>query len=69
MLKVLEVLFDLTGVSEAERREHSPKEIVESMIKKLDKNGDNVLQVDEFVSGCLEDKTVCALLIDPMFNC
>ena len=69
MLKVLETLFDLTGISEAERKEKSPKMIVELFMKKLDKNGDNVIQIEEFVDGCIADETICKILIDPMFNC
>jgi Ca2+-binding EF-hand superfamily protein len=69
MLKVLETLFDLTGISEAERKEKSPKKIVELIMKKLDKNGDNVIQIKEFVDGCIADEMICSVLIDPMFNC
>ena len=70
MLKVLEALFDLTGVPENERKDkNSPKNIVDQMIKRLDKNGDNVLQIEELVQGCREDEKICAILIDPMFNC
>ena len=70
MLKVLEALFDLTGVPENERKDkNSPKNIVDQMIKRLDKNGDNVLQIEELLQGCREDEKICAILIDPMFNC
>jgi hypothetical protein len=70
MLKVLEALFELTGVNQNERKDHkTAKTIVDEMMKKLDQNGDNVLQIDEFVDGCLEDETVRKILIDPMFNC
>jgi len=70
MLKVLEALFDLTGIGESERKDKkSPRSLVDSIMKKLDKNGDNVLHIKEFVDGCLEDETICSILIDPMFNC
>ena len=68
MLKVLETLFELTGISEVEK-EKSPKKIVELFMKKLDKNGDNVIQIKEFVDGCIADEMICSVLINPMFNC
>jgi Ca2+-binding EF-hand superfamily protein len=70
MLKVLEALYDLAGVSESDRKgDQSPKSRVDIMIKKLDKNLNNVLEFDEFVDGCMEDEYVRKILIDPMFNC
>ena len=70
MLKVLEALFDLTGVPENERKgDRSPRAIVEATMRKMDRNGDSVLEMDEFVNGCLEDDIVRKILIDPMFNC
>ena len=70
MLKVLEALFDLTGIPDNERKgDQSPKAKVESMMKQLDKNGNNVLEFDEFYEGCMSDELVRKILIDPMFNC
>ena len=69
MLKVLETLFDLTGVDEIERKERPPKIIAEEFMKKLDTNGDNVIQIEEFVNGCIADIKICSILINPMFNC
>jgi len=45
------------------------KILIDKIVKKLDQNGDNVLQLDEFVEGCLDDETIRKLLVDPMFNC
>ena len=42
---------------------------VDKMMKLLDKNGDNVLDINEFVDGCMSDELVRKVLIDPMFNC
>ena len=70
MQKVLEALYDLTGISEKDRKgDQAPKNRVELIMRKIDKNGDNVLEFDEFVSGCLNDELVRHILIDPMFNC
>jgi hypothetical protein len=70
MLKVLEALYDLTGVPEQDRRgEHAPEFKVKYMINKLDKNMNNVLEFEEFFNGCIEDELVRKILIDPMFNC
>lgn len=70
MLKVLEALFDLTGIPDNDRKgDQSPKAKVESMMKQLDKNGNNVLEFDEFYEGCMSDELVRKILIDPMFNC
>jgi Ca2+-binding EF-hand superfamily protein len=70
MLKVLEALYDLTGVPESERKdENSPKNRTESIIKKLDRNSNNVLEFDEFFDGCMEDELIRKILINPMFNC
>ena len=68
--RVIEALYDLTGVPENERKgEDSPKQKVEAMMNRLDCNGNNVLEFDEFCKGCLEDPMVRKILIDPMFNC
>lgn len=70
MLKVIEALYDLTGVPEQERRdEQSPRYKVDEMMKKLDLNRNNVLEFDEFFQGCVNDSLVRKILIDPMFNC
>ena len=70
MLKVLEALYDLTGISEDDRKgEKAPKNKVDTIMKKLDKNRDSVIQFDEFLDGCLQDEFVRKILIDPMFNC
>lgn len=70
MLKVLEALYDLTGISESDRKgDQSPKSRVDLIMKKIDKNGDNLLELDEFLAGCLDDELVRRILIDPMFNC
>lgn len=68
MLKVLEALISMTGYT-AEMNNKSPKELVESVMKKMDKNGDSVLQLDEFLDGCMEDELIRKILVDPMFNC
>lgn len=70
LLKVLEALYDLTGVPDAERKGPlSPKAKVELMMKQLDLNGNNVLEFDEFFNGCMADEYVRKILIDPMYNC
>lgn len=70
MLKVLEALYDLAGISENDRKgDYSPKQRVESIFKKLDKNMNNVLEFDEFFDGCMDDDYVRKIIIDPMFNC
>ncbi len=70
MHKVIEALYDMTGVPENERKgDNSPKRKVEEMIHKLDKNFNNVLEFDEFLDGCLSDDYVRNILVDPMFNC
>jgi hypothetical protein len=72
MLKVLEALFEMTGygIKENQRKtEKTAKLIVEEIMLKLDKNKDNVLQIEEFLDGCLNDELVRQILIDPMFNC
>ncbi len=65
MIKVLDALFLITG----NQTGIESKAIVDSIMKRMDKNGDNVLQLDEFLDGCLEDETTRKILIDPMFNC
>lgn len=70
MYKVIEALYDMTGVPDNERRGHnSPKRKVEEMMLKLDKNSNNVLEFEEFLDGCISDDYVRNILVDPMFNC
>ena len=70
MLKVLESLFDMVGIPKNERTgSKSPKIIVDSMIERMDLNRNNVLELDEFIEGCLNNETIRKVLIDPMFNC
>lgn len=70
MEKVLDALYDLTGVPSVERKgDSSPKNKVNQMMEQMDKNADNVLSFKEFLDGCLADKLVRKILIDPMFNC
>jgi hypothetical protein len=79
MLKVLEALLVMTNALDEDfgmdvhRRKASLKKKaevhVDSIIKMLDKNGDNVIQLDEFLDGCLNDELVREILVDPMFNC
>lgn len=70
MLKVLEALYDLSGIPEADRKDdQAPSAKVDKMMKLLDQNGDNVLDIKEFVNGCMSDELVRKILIDPMFNC
>ena len=70
MYKVIEALYDMTGVPESDRKgQNSPKRKVEEMMLKLDKNFNNVLEFDEFLNGCLGDDYVRNILVDPMFNC
>jgi hypothetical protein len=70
MLRVIEALYDLTGVPDHERKEEqSPKHKVEQMMTKLDSNNNHVIEFDEFFEGCMRDPLVRKILIDPMFNC
>lgn len=70
MLKVLEALYDLTGVPDYERKgDQSVKTRVDMLMKKLDKNSNHVLEFEEFFDGCMEDDFIRKILIDPMFNC
>lgn len=70
MIKVLDALYDLTGISEIERKDdRSVKSRVDTIMKKLDKNKNNVLEFDEFFDGCLDDEVIRNILVDPMFNC
>ncbi len=48
MLRVIEALYDLTGVSD---NEQSPKHKVEQMMTKLDSNNNHVIEFDEFFEG------------------
>ena len=70
MLKVLEALFDLSGIPEIDRKDdQSPGAKVDKMMQILDKNRNNVLEFDEFFDGCMSDELVRKVLSDPMFNC
>ena len=70
MFKVLDALLEMTNAYNNDAyKGKSAKSIVDSMMKKLDKNGDGLLQLDEFVDGCLDDELIRKALVDPMFNC
>jgi hypothetical protein len=70
METVLNVLYDLTGVPEIERKDnYSPRTKVAEFMKQLDKTGDNTLSLKEFGNGCLADPYVRKILLDPLFHC
>jgi Ca2+-binding EF-hand superfamily protein len=69
MQTVLEALFCIAGLPTVEEDKSIAKKKSESIIKRLDKNGDNVLDINEFLEGCFNEANIKAILIDPMFNC
>ena len=71
MRQMLEILFDLTMIGEAEGKKKTAKSIVKIIMKKLDKidtNRDKLIQFDEFMNACINDKIICSILVDPLFN-
>ncbi|CAF0787173.1 unnamed protein product [Brachionus calyciflorus] len=61
MEKIIEAIYDLLG-EEHRKGENSPSERVKTIMSKLDKDQNGYLTEDEFVSGCLEDSVLRALL-------
>ncbi len=60
----------MTGVpAHLRKNDQSPKRRVEEIIKRADKNKDRVLNINEFVDGCLNDEFVRNVLVDPLYNC
>lgn len=79
MLKVLEALLQMTNAldgpefdskkSQTKCLKKKAEAHVDEIMKQLDKNGDNLLQLEEFVDGCLSDEFIRQILVDPMFKC
>ncbi len=72
MRQMLEILFDLTMIGQAEGKKKTAQSTVKIIMKKLDKidtNRDKLIQFDEFMNACINDKMICSILVDPMFNC
>ena len=62
-------LYDLSGIPVDKRiGEHSPKIHVESIMSRLDVNKDNVISLNEFVDGCVNDSTIKQFLLEPLFK-
>jgi len=72
MRQMLEILFDLTMIGQAEGKKKTAQSTVKIIMKKLDKidtNRDKLIQFDELMNACINDKMICSILVDPMFNC
>ena len=69
MTRVIESLYDLSGISPENRKgDQSPKTHVESIMVRLDLNKDNVISLNEFVEGCVNDPSIKQFLLDPLFK-
>ena len=61
-------LYEFNGIPENQRQgDNSIKSKVDQIMKRLDKNEDHFVSLEEFVEGC-NDESVKKLLIDPLVN-
>ena len=60
MKSILEAIYDIIG--EKDRNgENSPAIRVKHIMKQFDKNNDNLLSIDEFINGCINDPSLRTL--------
>ena len=52
---------------ESRKGDKSPRAYVENLMVRLDVNKDNVISLNEFVDGCINDPTIKQFLLDPLF--
>ncbi len=58
----------MNGIPENQRQgDNSIKSKVDQIMKRLDKNEDHFVSLEEFVEGC-NDESVKKLLIEPLVN-
>ncbi|RMZ97148.1 Neuronal calcium sensor 2 [Brachionus plicatilis] len=68
--RVFEALLELTCDQNAKRQNvRQFEQQLDVLIKRLDKNGNRIIEFDEFFNGCLEDDYIADLLVNKMFNC
>jgi Ca2+-binding EF-hand superfamily protein len=59
MKGILEAVYDISG---ADRQgDNSPTTRVKNIMKQLDINNDGILNIDEFISGCMNDPNLRTL--------
>ncbi|CAF1287692.1 unnamed protein product, partial [Didymodactylos carnosus] len=61
MTKIISAIYDLNGETNR-KKENAPSRRAEVIIKKFDVSEDNRLSREEFISGCLNDPELRALL-------
>lgn len=59
MKAILEAIYDISGGDR--NGENSPSVRVKHIMKQFDKNNDGILNIDEFISGCMNDPSLRTL--------
>ena len=62
MQKIIEAIYDLTG-EQNRKGDNEPKERVQAIFNKLDKDHSGFLDENEFINGCLSDVVLMKLLV------
>lgn len=67
--RIFEALIDLTS-NQNEKRPSTRQfeKQLDNLIKRLDKNGNRLIEFDEFVDACLQDPNTADLLVNKMFD-
>ncbi|CAF0716363.1 unnamed protein product [Brachionus calyciflorus] len=62
MAKLIEAIYDLTG-EQNRKNDNDPKQRVESIFNKLDRDHNGTIDENEFIEGCLSDQILMRLLV------
>jgi Ca2+-binding EF-hand superfamily protein len=62
MITIINAIYDLRG-EENRKGDNDPKQRVEAIFNKLDRDHSGTLDEKEFVDGCLSDPVIMRLLV------
>lgn len=62
MITIINAIYDLRG-EENRKGDNDPKQRVEAIFNKIDKDHNGTLDEKEFISGCLGDPVIMKLLV------
>jgi Ca2+-binding EF-hand superfamily protein len=62
MAKLIEAIYDLTG-EQNRKNDNDPKQRVDAIFNKLDRDQNGTIDENEFIEGCLSDPVLMRLLV------
>lgn len=62
MLKLIQAIYDLTG-EQNRKDDNDPKQRVDAIFNKMDRDHNGTIDEREFIDGCLSDPVLLRLLV------